>query len=96
MWAPRDSQAIAVHRTDIYPIQTMHIDESSIRGNVEVVDAVHNQLNVDTTDPKFMKRVRRSRACGPGLAVGEDRARLGQTELGRAQPRIPCVPQHGA
>ncbi|EJD47860.1 hypothetical protein AURDEDRAFT_30600, partial [Auricularia subglabra TFB-10046 SS5] len=57
-YAPADPHAITVHRTPMYPLQTMHIDESSIKGNVEVVDAIHKQLNIDSTTPSFMKRVR--------------------------------------
>ncbi|KAI0675801.1 hypothetical protein C8Q78DRAFT_963648 [Trametes maxima] len=52
-----DSQ-IPLHKTDVYPLPAMNIDESSITGNAEVVDTIFKSLGFDIGTTKFAGIVR--------------------------------------
>ncbi|KZV81634.1 hypothetical protein EXIGLDRAFT_685766 [Exidia glandulosa HHB12029] len=62
-----DSKQIEVHTSDIYPLQTMDIDQASILGNVDVINAIHEQLGFDKDSPEFKNLVRI--LCGDQLTV---------------------------
>ncbi len=49
---------IPLHQTEIHPLPAMQIDESSITGNAEVMDAMFAELGFDTADPNFYATVR--------------------------------------
>ncbi|KAJ3555923.1 hypothetical protein NM688_g2309 [Phlebia brevispora] len=55
---PVTDEQIPVHQTDIYPLPAMHIDESSITGNGEVLEAMFQELNQDMSQPEFGEHVR--------------------------------------
>ncbi|KAH9028542.1 hypothetical protein EDB84DRAFT_1400557 [Lactarius hengduanensis] len=42
---------IDVHKSEIHPLPAMNINEASTMGNAEVIDAVMEELNVDTSNP---------------------------------------------
>ncbi|KZV90118.1 hypothetical protein EXIGLDRAFT_838057 [Exidia glandulosa HHB12029] len=54
---PHDEHQLAAHKTTIYPLQTMDIDESTITGNIDVVSAIKLQLGFDTSAPEYEDRV---------------------------------------
>ncbi|KAJ7237510.1 hypothetical protein C8J57DRAFT_999747, partial [Mycena rebaudengoi] len=54
---PVSADTIEVHKTPLYPLPTMEIDESSITGNVEVMEAINKILGFDTSDPEFGKYI---------------------------------------
>ncbi|KZV86531.1 hypothetical protein EXIGLDRAFT_680976 [Exidia glandulosa HHB12029] len=54
---PHDEHQLAAHKTTIYPLQTMDIDESTITGNIDVVSAIKVQLGFDTSAPEYEDRV---------------------------------------
>ena len=49
---------IKVHKSQIYPLLAMNINEASTTGNAEVIDAVMEELNVDTLKPNFCKNLK--------------------------------------
>ncbi|KAG8914177.1 hypothetical protein FRC01_004190 [Tulasnella sp. 417] len=55
---PVSDSKIALHKTEIYPLPAFEIDESSITGNIEVLEAISEELKLDTTSPDFMRHVR--------------------------------------
>ncbi|EJD36809.1 hypothetical protein AURDEDRAFT_45386, partial [Auricularia subglabra TFB-10046 SS5] len=55
---PPDDQQIRVHKTPIFPLQTMDIDEAPVTGNIDVVDDIHLQLGVDLSQPDSAGKVR--------------------------------------
>ncbi|KAH9912438.1 uncharacterized protein B0H18DRAFT_1054099 [Fomitopsis serialis] len=48
---------IPLHRTNIYPLPSMKIDESTIVGNADVTKAVLSELGKDMSSPEFGKVV---------------------------------------
>lgn len=50
---PGQDDKIAVHKTDVMPLPAMHIDESSLTGNAEVIDTVFPSLGFDVGTTKF-------------------------------------------
>jgi len=54
---PFTTDKIQLHKTDIYPLPTWPIDESSIAGNIEVDRAIVKELGLDV-DPEFWKHLR--------------------------------------
>ncbi|TFY77269.1 hypothetical protein EWM64_g6746 [Hericium alpestre] len=44
---PRTSRAIEVHKTDIYPLPAMDINEASTSGNAKVMEAIMKELGLD-------------------------------------------------
>lgn len=55
---PVSAFKIPPHKTGVHPLPTFHIDESSIVGNSEVVDAILKELGIDQTSPDFVEQVR--------------------------------------
>lgn len=51
---PHTSHCIGLHVTDIYPLPSMEIDESSNTGNAEVVDTMFDELEYDEDNPDLM------------------------------------------
>ncbi|KAF7796316.1 hypothetical protein EIP86_007493 [Pleurotus ostreatoroseus] len=54
---PVTSEQIPVSKTTIYPLPTMDIDESSTRGNADVVDAIFTELKHDLNSADFFGTV---------------------------------------
>lgn len=55
---PATDDQIPLHRTEVYPLPAMNIDESSITGNAEVVDTMFKELGFDIGTTKFCGIVR--------------------------------------
>ncbi len=55
---PDKDDHIPLHQTDIYPLPAMQIDESSITGHAEVMDAIFRELDFDVQTPSFTRTVR--------------------------------------
>ncbi|KAI0690244.1 hypothetical protein C8T65DRAFT_834461 [Cerioporus squamosus] len=50
---PGTDDQIPLHQTDVHPLPAMQIDESSIVGNAEVMDAMFSELGFDIGTTKF-------------------------------------------
>jgi hypothetical protein len=50
---PHSEFQIEAHKSEIYPLPAMNINEASTIGNAEVIDAVMEELSVDTSKPEF-------------------------------------------
>lgn len=71
---PHSSDIINVHQTPIHPLPCMEIDESTITGNIEIVEAVNSELNVthkDGEDPKYLQII-----AGDQLTIARQRSIL--------------------
>lgn len=55
---PRTEQAIELHKTDLHPLPTWKIDESTIVGNADVDEAIVNELRLRNQPTHWMKYVR--------------------------------------
>ncbi|KAJ3540608.1 hypothetical protein NM688_g6203 [Phlebia brevispora] len=55
---PTTEDQIDVHKTDVYPLPAMDIDESSTSGNAEVVDAIYTELGLDLNSAEFFETCR--------------------------------------
>ncbi|KAH9897009.1 hypothetical protein C8Q73DRAFT_642360 [Cubamyces lactineus] len=55
---PHTDHQIPLHRTEIHPLPTMNIDESSIVGNAQVIDTMFQELGFDVGTTKFSGIVR--------------------------------------
>lgn len=55
---PRTDFQIPVHKTDLYPLPAMEIDESSTVGNADVVDAISQSLGYDTKSLDYLRTVK--------------------------------------
>lgn len=80
---PKSSEQIPVHQTELYPLPTLPIDESTIIGNAEVDEAVTKELQLDKEHiPEVSERVRF--IAGDQLSIARLRAlefiRAGQEE----------------
>lgn len=64
---PDSDTKIPLHKTDVYPLPAMNINESSIIGNAEVMEAIFEELEQPITEPEFMDEVRI--VCGDQLSV---------------------------
>lgn len=53
MHRTRSERVIEVHKTNVYPLPAMNINESSTAGNAEVVDTVMKELKLDQTKHDF-------------------------------------------
>lgn len=49
---------INVHKSEIYPLQAMNINKASTMGNAEVIDAVMEELGVNTSKPGFCENLK--------------------------------------
>ena len=57
-YQPITEDKIELHTTELHPLPTWNIDESSIAGNIAVDAAIVNELQLDKSDPNFWKQVR--------------------------------------
>ncbi|KAJ7679242.1 hypothetical protein DFH06DRAFT_975213 [Mycena polygramma] len=72
---PRSTETIGVHKTPIHPLPSMEIDENSITGNIEVIDAINKALGLDADDPDFAKHIQI--IAGDQLTIARQRSILG-------------------
>ncbi|KAK6991557.1 hypothetical protein R3P38DRAFT_3331712 [Favolaschia claudopus] len=70
---PVSEDVIEVHKTPLHPLPTMEIDESSITGNVEVVEEIMRVLG-KTDDPDYVKYVQI--IAGDQLTIARQRSIL--------------------
>lgn len=79
---PESPEKIPTHKTNLYPLPSWNIDESSIVGNAEVDEAIVKELRIDNEDPEVANRVRF--VGGDQLSIARRRAlefiRAGQEE----------------
>lgn len=71
---PQSSDVIDVHRTSIHPLPSMEIDESTITGNVEIVEAINAELHIvqnEGEDPKYVQII-----AGDQLTIARQRSIL--------------------
>jgi hypothetical protein len=54
---PASEDVIEVHKTTLHPLPAMEIDESSITGNIEVVEEIMRVLGFRRDDPEYGKYV---------------------------------------
>ncbi|KAH9177542.1 hypothetical protein EDB89DRAFT_2064518 [Lactarius sanguifluus] len=71
---PHSGFRIDVHKSEIHPLPAMNINEASTMGNAEVVDAVMEELNVDTSKPDFCENLKL--VAGDQLSIARLRAVL--------------------
>lgn len=55
---PASEERIALHTTTVYPLPTMHIDESSTSGNADVVAEILREVGQPLNSPDFAERVK--------------------------------------
>ena len=71
---PKSDFRIDVHKSEIFPLPAMNINEASTIGNAEVVNAVMEELNVDMSKPKFCENLKL--VAGDQLSIARLRAVL--------------------
>ncbi|KAJ7084898.1 hypothetical protein B0H15DRAFT_783568 [Mycena belliarum] len=71
---PASSEVIDVHKTPIHPLPSMEIDENSITGNIEVVEAINASLGLDAADPEYIKYIKI--IAGDQLTIARQRSIL--------------------
>ncbi|KAI0083396.1 hypothetical protein BDY19DRAFT_910623 [Irpex rosettiformis] len=49
---PRTENTITLHKTEVYPLPAMNINESSITSNAEVMEAIFDELKQSINDPE--------------------------------------------
>ncbi|KAI0054708.1 hypothetical protein BV25DRAFT_1903821 [Artomyces pyxidatus] len=70
--APSTSKKIELHKTAVYPLPAMNINEASTRGNAEVVEAIFKELKKDMSDPLFGETIKL--LAGDQLSIARLRA----------------------
>lgn len=92
--APSSESSIPLHKTEVYPLPTMNINESSVTGNAEVMEAMFAELGYPTDAPDFLDEVRI--VCGDQLSVSNLRSvtsnRLGHDSPSQTFANIATVP----
>ncbi|KAK7029753.1 hypothetical protein R3P38DRAFT_3188615 [Favolaschia claudopus] len=71
---PVSDDVIDVHQTALHPLPAMEIDESSITGNVEVIEEIMRTLDLNTDDPEYGKYVQI--IAGDQLTIARQRSIL--------------------
>ncbi|KAK7027796.1 hypothetical protein R3P38DRAFT_3315316 [Favolaschia claudopus] len=71
---PVSEDVIEVHKTPLHPLPAMEIDESSITGNVEVVEEIMRVLGFKPDDPEYGKYVQI--IAGDQLTIARQRSIL--------------------
>jgi hypothetical protein len=71
---PHSDSRIEVHKSEIYPLPAMNINEASTIGNAEVIDAVMEELGVDTSKSDFCENLKL--IAGDQLSIARLRAVL--------------------
>ncbi|KAH9929201.1 uncharacterized protein B0H18DRAFT_1154576 [Fomitopsis serialis] len=69
---PRTAECIALHKTEVYPLPAMNIEEASVKGNAEVLEAIFSELGHDLSSTKFTETVKI--VFGDQLSVARVRA----------------------
>lgn len=91
---PRSEASIPLHKTDVYPLPTMNINEASVTGNAEVMEAIFTELGYPTDSPDFLDEVRI--VCGDQLSVSNLRSvtsnRLGHDTPSQTFANVVTVP----
>lgn len=92
---PQTDDSIPVHKTDIYPLPVMDIDESSIVGNAEVIETMFEELGYPVTSPESQREVKV--ISGDLLSITNLRS-AGTTRIGHEHPSktfANCATTHG-
>jgi hypothetical protein len=55
---PVTHQKIEPHKSELYPLPTMNIDESSTMGNAEVINAIMKELNIPLNKDEFVETIK--------------------------------------
>ncbi|KAJ7157684.1 hypothetical protein C8R43DRAFT_1096056 [Mycena crocata] len=71
---PVSADVIEVHKTPLHPLPTMEIDESSITGNVEVIEEIMRVLGFKPDDAEYAKYVQI--IAGDQLTIARQRSIL--------------------
>ncbi|KAF7343799.1 hypothetical protein MSAN_01960900 [Mycena sanguinolenta] len=71
---PVSPDAIDVHKTPIHPLPTMEIDESTITGNVEVIEEITKVLGLHSDGPDYLKYIQI--IAGDQLTIARQRSIL--------------------
>ncbi|KAJ7191551.1 hypothetical protein GGX14DRAFT_600299 [Mycena pura] len=71
---PVSSEIIVVHKTPIHPLASMEIDESSITGNIDVVDGINRSLALNPSDAEYAKYIKL--LAGDQLTIARHRSIL--------------------
>ncbi|KAJ7043255.1 hypothetical protein C8F04DRAFT_944756 [Mycena alexandri] len=91
---PASAETISVHKTPIHPLPSMEIDENSITGNIEVMDAINKALGLNADDPEYLKYVKI--VAGDQLTIARQRSiltvRLGHESGSHAWRNIVLMP----
>ncbi|KAJ6557141.1 hypothetical protein B0H10DRAFT_2121103 [Mycena sp. CBHHK59/15] len=91
---PVSPNIITVHKTPIHPLPSMEIDENSITGNIEVVDAINKALGLNADDPEYLKYIKI--IAGDQLTIARQRSiltvRLGHESGSHAWRNIVLMP----
>lgn len=87
---PPTSESITLHKTDIYPLPAMNIDESSTAGNADVMEAIMKEVKYDKS-AEYVQVV-----FGDQLSVAQKRSvantRAGHDSLFESQLRDVAAP----
>ncbi|KAI0075557.1 hypothetical protein K474DRAFT_1599581 [Panus rudis PR-1116 ss-1] len=81
---PESSEKIPVHKTEVYPLPAMSIDESSTAGNADVLDTIYRELGHHLDSPFFTEFVRI--VFGDQLSVARQRGVTG-ARIGHDNPQ---------
>lgn len=79
----RSEDQIPVHKTEVAPLPTMNINESSIVGNADVFEAMFTELGHDVNSQKFFDEVRI--VAGDQLSISNARS-LTASRIGHDRP----------
>ncbi|KAH9915834.1 uncharacterized protein B0H18DRAFT_1040104 [Fomitopsis serialis] len=69
---PRSTECIPLHKTEVYPLRAMNIEEASIKGNAEVPETMFGELGHDLDSTTFTDTVKI--VFGDQLSVARIRA----------------------
>ncbi|KAG9123668.1 hypothetical protein FRC07_014320 [Ceratobasidium sp. 392] len=70
--APASPRKRELHRDQLRPLPTMHINESTVKGNIEICNAIFKEAGFDTSNTEFQRFVRL--IAGDQLTVSRLRA----------------------
>ncbi|KAJ7917839.1 hypothetical protein B0H13DRAFT_2231360 [Mycena leptocephala] len=91
---PVSADKIQVHKTPLHPLPSMEIDESSITGNIEVIEEIVRVLGFKTDDPDYLKYIQI--IAGDQLTIARQRSilniRLGHESGPHAWRHIVLMP----
>lgn len=91
---PVSLDKIEVHKTDVHPLPAMEIDEAPIVGNVEVLEAIYNELKLSVESEEFTKYAKI--VCGDQLTIARQRSimniRLGHEDGADSWQHVVLMP----